>query len=249
MDTSELFRITLQHVLDQMPWGAQSKLADELGIEKTHLNGFLKGRRMFSESRREQIAEKLGYSYIDFLVMGREIINEKEKVSEIEDLKQPRQLTYAERKSFDALRDGYVHTLEFLVLFKSKGIYLDISSELKAAAVRLFHDNLMRNTPWGNISIDENRLADSISYFESEYDEYHDRFLELTKDMGFFSSLDLKAFLIAMGYISSAFIDEFDNAGDDGQQEEMIRGLMYLIKHDMNEQYKKDNTEELLKAA
>jgi len=72
MNTEKLFRITLKTFLAKQPRGAQSTLADDLGMDRRHLSSFLKGRRPFSESRREAIAEHLGYSYLDFLNMGRE---------------------------------------------------------------------------------------------------------------------------------------------------------------------------------
>lgn len=73
METSELFRKTLKAYLDRMPRGAQSRFADKLGMERRYLNDFLNGRKPFSESKREQISRELGYSYIDFLIMGRKM--------------------------------------------------------------------------------------------------------------------------------------------------------------------------------
>ncbi len=70
MKTSELFRKTLKEYLDKQGHGAQALLADELGMDRNNFNGFLNGRKMISESKREEIAEKLGYSYIGFLGLG-----------------------------------------------------------------------------------------------------------------------------------------------------------------------------------
>lgn len=79
METSELFRKTLKAYLDKMPRGSQSRLADKLEMERRYLNDFLNGRKPFSESKREYIAQELGYSYIDFLIMGRNMFSEEIK--------------------------------------------------------------------------------------------------------------------------------------------------------------------------
>jgi len=77
MDSAELFRKTLRDYLHKQGHGAQARLADELGMDRRHLNAFLTGNKPLSERKRSMIAEHLGYSYIDFLILGREMFTEK----------------------------------------------------------------------------------------------------------------------------------------------------------------------------
>ena len=71
MELIDLFRKRLKAYIKSRPRGAQSHLADELGIERRWLNDFLAGRKTMSEDLRERIANHLGYKYEDFIAEGR----------------------------------------------------------------------------------------------------------------------------------------------------------------------------------
>jgi len=74
MKTVDLFRETLKLHIEKSPWGEQTRIAENTGIGKHHLNDFLKGRKLISEERREAIAKFLGYSYLDFLNIGKKAL-------------------------------------------------------------------------------------------------------------------------------------------------------------------------------
>lgn len=70
MEKIDIFKETLTAILEMMPRGSKSKLADDLSISRVNLSGYLSGKDNFSEHRKGQIAEYLGYSYADFLHLG-----------------------------------------------------------------------------------------------------------------------------------------------------------------------------------
>ncbi len=78
MKASELFREYLKYHLERMPRGAQSRLADDLNIGRKHMNDFLGKRKPLSETKREEIANYLGYEYEIFLAKGRQLIEKRE---------------------------------------------------------------------------------------------------------------------------------------------------------------------------
>lgn len=72
MEATDLYLKALQRYLDKGE-ATQAGLARDLGVTPQHLNGFIKGRRNFSEERKEELARLLGTTYIDMLFLGREI--------------------------------------------------------------------------------------------------------------------------------------------------------------------------------
>lgn len=74
MELSEIFRKNLKRHLRKMPRGSQSRLADVLSIGRKHMSDFLAKRKPLSETKREEIANELGYLYEDFLAEGRRLL-------------------------------------------------------------------------------------------------------------------------------------------------------------------------------
>jgi transcriptional regulator with XRE-family HTH domain len=74
MEIAEIFRETLKHILKAESRGTQSRIADDLGIPRTAMNDFLGGRKPLSETKREQIANYLGYKYETFIAKGRNLL-------------------------------------------------------------------------------------------------------------------------------------------------------------------------------
>lgn len=72
MKTADLFRKTLD-VFFEKKITTQSRLADELNIHRVNMNNFIKGRRGFSEDRKELIAKHLGMTYSGMLDLGRRL--------------------------------------------------------------------------------------------------------------------------------------------------------------------------------
>lgn len=69
----EYFRISLKHLLKSQGHGAQSRLADALGINRTYLNGILSGRDKGSEEVKSKISDKLGIKYEEMISLGRRL--------------------------------------------------------------------------------------------------------------------------------------------------------------------------------
>ncbi len=72
MQTTEYFRKALLSFLNEDV--TQSKIADALKIQRPLMNDFLKGRRNFSEDRKETIAEYFGKTYLDMLLIGHNLV-------------------------------------------------------------------------------------------------------------------------------------------------------------------------------
>jgi len=73
MDPAVYFRIALNCLLNEQGRGAQARLADAVGISRSHLNDFLAGRKPLPEIKRAEIAEELGSRYEQMLFLGRHL--------------------------------------------------------------------------------------------------------------------------------------------------------------------------------
>ncbi len=73
MKTTEIFIKSLNTFFSKGI--TQSHLADAIGVARQHLNDFIKGRRNFSEEKKEKIAEVLGMTYVDMLIIGKSIVD------------------------------------------------------------------------------------------------------------------------------------------------------------------------------
>ncbi|NNG00892.1 MAG: helix-turn-helix transcriptional regulator [Desulfobacteraceae bacterium] len=74
MEHLELFRVALKSFTDQKN-PPQSDIADTLGIGRTQLNDFLKGRKDFSGKRLEEIAKYLSKTFTEMLIIGERILS------------------------------------------------------------------------------------------------------------------------------------------------------------------------------
>ena len=72
------FRAALAYLLKQEGRGAQTRLADELKIDRGYLNAIVRGRKSGSEKKRGQIAAHFHLLYEDMLSLGRRILNGEE---------------------------------------------------------------------------------------------------------------------------------------------------------------------------
>lgn len=68
------FRVALKAKLQDLGWGSQGRLADETGIGRNPLNGYLQGIRNFSEDRKQIVAKHLGTTYEEMIAQGRQIL-------------------------------------------------------------------------------------------------------------------------------------------------------------------------------
>lgn len=76
MQTTKYFRKALLSFLNEDI--TQSKIADALNIQRPLMNDFLKGRRNFSEDRKETIAEYFGKTYLEMLIIGHSLVEKKD---------------------------------------------------------------------------------------------------------------------------------------------------------------------------
>lgn len=74
MDASDFFRKAVVYKLKEKKQ-TQVWLAKKLKIAPPDLNSFLKGGRNFSENRKEKLAQILGTTYIDMLILGRDLVD------------------------------------------------------------------------------------------------------------------------------------------------------------------------------
>ena len=68
MNATELFIKAVEYHLQK--GFTQVTLAKELGIQPQQVNSFLKGRRNFSDERKEDISKIFGKSYLEMLNIG-----------------------------------------------------------------------------------------------------------------------------------------------------------------------------------
>lgn len=71
INTTDIFRSALKRYLEDQNI-KQSEIADSMGIARPTFNAFLRGKKSFSLKRQEQIANHIGYDYIDFINSCRE---------------------------------------------------------------------------------------------------------------------------------------------------------------------------------
>jgi len=193
MKTSELFRKTLKEYLDKQGHGAQARLADELGMDRNNFNGFLNGRKMISEAKREEIAEKIGYSYIDFLNLGREMFNEYPNIENNQEYKN-------EYVFIPSALEEIVCIVEELITMFEPEISVNLSPKIKAKIIInlyscIFNNGIARveRIHEGNPHIfNEDKLIKSLEIFDKNYNSL---------DGDYEEKLLFKAEMIVDGYI------------------------------------------------
>jgi len=72
METNELFIISVRYITKKNKIKLKT-IAENLGFDPKHLSSFLNKTRGFSEERKEQIAKYLGTTYLDMLILGKEL--------------------------------------------------------------------------------------------------------------------------------------------------------------------------------
>lgn len=72
MNPSDYFRIAVSHLLDEKKM-KQLELAKRMKENPPTLNDFIKGRRNYSEKKKEKIAVILGSTYVDMLQLGQQL--------------------------------------------------------------------------------------------------------------------------------------------------------------------------------
>lgn len=75
MDIKQAFNEAVKFELARRGWGAQARLARELGIDTPQFNNIISGRRPSEEELRRAISEKLGIAYDEMITMGRQILD------------------------------------------------------------------------------------------------------------------------------------------------------------------------------
>ncbi|WP_457571505.1 hypothetical protein [Desulfovulcanus sp.] len=76
---TKMFREALKFCIDALGWGGQRKIANKANLSPIYLNNILKGRTPGSEAARAAIAGALGYTYEDFLRLGRSLIETRQQ--------------------------------------------------------------------------------------------------------------------------------------------------------------------------
>lgn len=76
MNPSDYFRKAVEHLLDEKQM-KQLELAKRMKEKPTSINDFIRGRRNFSEKRKEKIAQILGTTYVEMLLLGRELADKE----------------------------------------------------------------------------------------------------------------------------------------------------------------------------
>ena len=81
VEISRIFIRAVEYMLSKEPKGAQGKLADKLNMQRTSINDFLRGRRNFSEKKKEQLSKVFGLTYIEMLNIGQGLIDKEKEGS------------------------------------------------------------------------------------------------------------------------------------------------------------------------
>lgn len=75
---SNQFRAALTHLLAQEGRGAQTRLANQQGIDRGYLNAIVKGRKPGSDDIRDKITTHFNLDYEDMLALGRCLLEEQD---------------------------------------------------------------------------------------------------------------------------------------------------------------------------
>lgn len=120
----EQFRAALNYLLIQDGRGAQTRLADQLDIDRGYLNAIVRGRKNGAEGKRCQIAAHFGMVYEDMLALGRRILESddedllltenKEKIGDAQDQlaeeELPAGMLGTVQKAIDVLKSDTVYS-------------------------------------------------------------------------------------------------------------------------------------------
>lgn len=75
---SQQFRTALTHLLAKEGRGAQTRLANQQGIDRGYLNAIVKGRKPGSDEIRDKITTHFNLDYEDMLALGRCLLEEQD---------------------------------------------------------------------------------------------------------------------------------------------------------------------------
>lgn len=108
----ESFVRAFQREIDTNGYGAQKKVASELTISRQHINDVLGGRKVAGKRLQERIANFYGYSYENFLALGRMLLDgvPEEEVERKASVLRKRQDTHRVEKSINV--GGGNHTVQ-----------------------------------------------------------------------------------------------------------------------------------------
>ena len=91
MNVNEAFAEALKKYVNESPWGSQNQLSKISGVARVTISQILNGYRMASEDVKHKIANALGYSYEEILILGGfEVKNKKVEFHRSIELEDPR---------------------------------------------------------------------------------------------------------------------------------------------------------------
>ena len=179
---SNQFRAALIHLLAKEGRGAQTRLANQQGIDRGYLNAIVKGRKPGSDEIRGRITTHFNLDYEEMLALGRSLLEEQDVLASDRNYRMDNfavnNLEVAEtvEEEFDSQRprkrggdpsfsDKIVKVLEILESGTSYG-------ELLCGLIDTFHDSIKTNEE--NLSlrkrmtIMESKIADFEERLDSE---------------------------------------------------------------------------------
>lgn len=112
MDTVDQFRAAISWGINNLWRGTQKEFASMLGISERYLSGLKKGPNTGSRTLQERIAKELGFSYLDFLALGRMLLDgvPEEEVERKASVLRKRPDTHRVEQSFNL--SGGNHTVQ-----------------------------------------------------------------------------------------------------------------------------------------
>ena len=148
---SHQFRAALSHLLVREGRGAQSRLAEQQGIDRGYLNAIVKGRKGGSDAIRSKITKHFRMEYEEMLTLGRRILDgqsesslgrgkTRRKASSVPDTAEQEELDDIEddvQSAEPAAISGKI--LKAVRILESQSVYRDILSSI----IDSFHDALM----------------------------------------------------------------------------------------------------------
>ncbi len=134
----EIFRQALDKIILSKGWGAKRRMALQIGVAPSFITDILKGRKYGSEQTRRTIAESLGYSYEEFLDLGRGKRKKREQGQERILLESPEKYQY-QRRGKDPLVAQALKEVEEVLLYGGE----DGNALLQN--IKTFHKLIFRN--------------------------------------------------------------------------------------------------------
>lgn len=155
---SNQFRTALIHLLKKDGRGAQSRLAEDQGMDRGYLSAIVRGKKPGSEQIRNKIASHFGMVYEEMLTLGRRIMDGEESPLSVDEPDKPQEKS--ETKTADTSFEISTAIIEIL------GSDTD-NAKLLADLIKALHGKVTNERKNSELKAENKQLQERVEDLEA----------------------------------------------------------------------------------